>query len=119
MGGKAAKTGPLRMLIQVHEKLVGSRPGGDASLAVWLGYYQRSVALYEQIAEIDPFPGLEADIGRGGSDTTQKRSGPRSRNSRHARNDGARRASVSPHCISPRLSTVQMAIDAALALAVL
>ena len=29
-------------------------------MAVWLGYYQRSVALYEQVAEIDPFHGLEA-----------------------------------------------------------
>ena len=46
--------------MQVHEELVRVRPGGDASLAVWLGYYQRSVALYEQVAEIDPFHGLEA-----------------------------------------------------------
>jgi hypothetical protein len=29
-------------------------------LAVWLAYYQRSVALYEQIAEIDPGHGQEA-----------------------------------------------------------
>jgi hypothetical protein len=48
------------MLMQAHEELVRVRPGGDASLAVWLGYYQRSVALYEQVAEIDPFHGLEA-----------------------------------------------------------
>ncbi|MGH4009280.1 MAG: AMED_5909 family protein [Pseudonocardiaceae bacterium] len=58
--GKTAKPGPLRTLMQAHEELVRIRPGGDASLAVWLGYYQRSVALYEQIAEIDPFHGLEA-----------------------------------------------------------
>jgi hypothetical protein len=60
VGGEAAKPGPLRTLMQAHEELVRSRPGGDASLAVWLAYYQRSVALYEQIAEIDPFHGLEA-----------------------------------------------------------
>ena len=60
MGGEAAKPGPLRTLLQAHEELVRSRPGVDASLTVWLAYYQRSVALYEQIAEIDPFHGLEA-----------------------------------------------------------
>ena len=46
--------------MQAHEELVRIRPPGDASLTVWLGYYQRSVALYEQITEIDPFHGLEA-----------------------------------------------------------
>ncbi len=60
VGGEAAKPGPLRTLMQAHEELVRIRPGGDASLAVWLGYYQRSVALYEQVAEIDPFHDLEA-----------------------------------------------------------
>jgi hypothetical protein len=40
--------------------MVRSRPGEDAPWAVWLGYYQRSVALYEQIAEIDPFHSSEA-----------------------------------------------------------
>ncbi len=59
-GGEAAKPGPLRMLRQAHEELVRIRPAGDASLAVWLGYYQRSEALYEQIAEIDPFHDQEA-----------------------------------------------------------
>lgn len=59
-GDKAAKPGLLRTLMQAHEELVRSRPGGDVSWAVWLGYYQRSVALYEQVAEIDPFHGLEA-----------------------------------------------------------
>ena len=58
--GETAKPGPLRVLMQVHEELVRSRPGRDASLAVWLAYYQRSVALYEQIAEIDPFHDREA-----------------------------------------------------------
>jgi hypothetical protein len=55
-----AKHGPLRVLMQAHEELVRIRPGEHASLAVWLAYYQRSVTLYEQIGEIDPFHGLEA-----------------------------------------------------------
>jgi hypothetical protein len=46
--------------MRAHEELVRIRPSRDASLVVWLAYYQRSVALYEQIAEIDPFHGLEA-----------------------------------------------------------
>ena len=59
-GGETAKPGPLRVLMQAHEELVRIRPDGDASLAVWLAYYQRSVTLYEQIAKIDPFHGPEA-----------------------------------------------------------
>ena len=43
-----------RTLMQAHEALVRIRPDRDASLAVWLAYYQRSVSLYERIAEIDP-----------------------------------------------------------------
>ena len=39
---------PPRTLMQAHEELVRIRPDRDASLAVWLAYYQRSVALYEQ-----------------------------------------------------------------------
>ena len=58
--GETAKPGPLRVLMQAHEELVRIRPGEHASLAVWLAYYQRSVTLYEQIVEIDPFHGLEA-----------------------------------------------------------
>jgi hypothetical protein len=60
VGGEAAKPGPLRMLRQAHEELVRIRPAGDASLAVWLAYYQRSVTLYEQIAKIDTFHNQEA-----------------------------------------------------------
>jgi hypothetical protein len=60
VGGETAKPGPHRVLMQAHEKLVRIRPGRNASLAVWLAYYQRSVTLYEQIAEIYPFHGLEA-----------------------------------------------------------
>jgi hypothetical protein len=40
--------------MQAHEELVRSRPSREASLVAWLQYYRRSVALYEQIAEIDP-----------------------------------------------------------------
>jgi hypothetical protein len=43
-----------RTLMQAHEALVRIRPDRDASLSVWLAYYQRSVSLYERIAEIDP-----------------------------------------------------------------
>ncbi|MGH3873507.1 MAG: AMED_5909 family protein [Pseudonocardiaceae bacterium] len=49
-----------RTLRQVHEVLVRSRPRLKAPLGEWLAYYQRSVALYEQIATIDPFHDLEA-----------------------------------------------------------
>ena len=46
--------GPPRTLMQAHAELVRSRPSRDASSAAWLAYYQRSVSLYEHIAEIDP-----------------------------------------------------------------
>jgi hypothetical protein len=45
---------PPRTLMQAHRELVRLRPGRDASSAAWLAYYQRSVSLYEHIAEIDP-----------------------------------------------------------------
>jgi hypothetical protein len=51
---KTVMAGRPRTLMQAHEELVRIRPGRDASLAAWLVYYQRSVAVYEQIAEIDP-----------------------------------------------------------------
>ncbi|MGH3873513.1 MAG: AMED_5909 family protein [Pseudonocardiaceae bacterium] len=50
----------LRTLMQAHEESVRIRPGGDAPLGVWLGYYERSVALYELIAKIDQFHAGEA-----------------------------------------------------------
>jgi hypothetical protein len=46
--------------MQAHTELVRIRPGRDASSAAWLAYYQRSVTLYEHIAEIDPGHELEA-----------------------------------------------------------
>jgi hypothetical protein len=49
----AART-PPRTLMQAHGELVRIRPGRDASSAAWRAYYQRSVSLYEKIAEIDP-----------------------------------------------------------------
>jgi hypothetical protein len=57
---KASAPGPPRTLMQAHAELVRIRPGRDASSAAWLAYYQRSVALYEQIAEIDRGHELEA-----------------------------------------------------------
>ena len=50
---KIIATTQPRTLMQVHEKLVRIRPSRDASSTAWLAYYQRSVSLYEQIAEID------------------------------------------------------------------
>lgn len=44
---------PPRTLIQAHEALVRIRPKGNAPLAAWKSYYERSVALYREIAEID------------------------------------------------------------------
>jgi hypothetical protein len=40
--------------MQAHGELVRIRPSRDASSSAWLAYYQRSVALYERIAETDP-----------------------------------------------------------------
>lgn len=51
---KIIAPGPPTTLMQAHAELVRIRPARDASLSAWLAYYQRSVALYEQIAKIDP-----------------------------------------------------------------
>jgi regulator of PEP synthase PpsR (kinase-PPPase family) len=40
-------------LAEAHEELARIRPGRQAPLAEWLSYYQRSAALYAEIAEID------------------------------------------------------------------
>ncbi len=42
-----------RTLVEVHEVLARVRPGRQAPLGEWLAYYQRSAALYAEIAEID------------------------------------------------------------------
>ncbi|HXT45838.1 MAG TPA: AMED_5909 family protein [Pseudonocardiaceae bacterium] len=51
---EAVKPGSPRTLMQAHEVLVRIRPCRNASLPVWLSYYQHSVEVYEQIAKIDP-----------------------------------------------------------------
>jgi hypothetical protein len=53
-------TAQPRTLMQAHEFLVRIRPVRKASLSTWLAYYERSVALYEHIAKIDPGHELEA-----------------------------------------------------------
>jgi hypothetical protein len=52
--GKTMTPGRPRTLMQAHEELVRIRPSRDASLTVWLEYYQDSVLLYELIAKVDP-----------------------------------------------------------------
>lgn len=51
---KVAALRPPRTLMRTHGELVRLRPGRDATPAAWLAYYQRSAALYEQIAKLDP-----------------------------------------------------------------
>jgi hypothetical protein len=50
----AAKSAPVRTLMQAHEELVRIRPCRKAALPVWLSYYQHSADVYEQMAKIDP-----------------------------------------------------------------
>ena len=50
---EAAKPVIPRTLREAHEELVQIRPSRQALLAEWLAYYQRSAALYAEIAEID------------------------------------------------------------------
>ncbi|MGA9310199.1 MAG: AMED_5909 family protein [Pseudonocardiaceae bacterium] len=52
--GNTTKSVPPQTLMQAHEELVRIRPCRKASLRVWLSYYRQSVAVYEQIAKIDP-----------------------------------------------------------------
>lgn len=52
-GRRAQQPEPPRTLMQAHEALVRIRPKGQASLATWKSYFERSVALYREIAEID------------------------------------------------------------------
>ena len=44
---------PPRTLTAAHNLLARIRPKSTASLEQWLAYYQRSSALYAEIAEID------------------------------------------------------------------
>lgn len=57
---KMTTSGYPRTLIQAHEELVRIRPDRDASLQAWLFYYERSAALYDRIADMDPGHKLEA-----------------------------------------------------------
>ncbi|MGH3939509.1 MAG: AMED_5909 family protein [Pseudonocardiaceae bacterium] len=52
-GQHAQRPEPPRTLMQAHEALVRIRPKGQASLETWKSYFERSVALYREIAEID------------------------------------------------------------------
>jgi hypothetical protein len=42
-----------RTLVEAHKVLTRVRPSRQAPLAEWLAYYQRSAALYAEVAEID------------------------------------------------------------------
>ena len=42
-----------RTLAEAHELLAGIRPRQKAPLEEWLAYYQRSAAVYAEVAEID------------------------------------------------------------------
>ena len=50
---KAAEPNPPRTLVEAHEALARIRPPRKAPLEQWLSYYQRSAAMYAEIAEID------------------------------------------------------------------
>ena len=50
---KARRPERPRTLMQAHDALVVIRPKSNASLVAWKAYYERSVALYREIAEID------------------------------------------------------------------
>lgn len=50
---KAATPEHPRTLIEAHNALVRIRPKSNASLAQWRAFYQRSVVMYLEIAEID------------------------------------------------------------------
>lgn len=44
---------PPRTLMQAHDALVAIRPKSNASLKAWKAFYERSVRVYQEIAEID------------------------------------------------------------------
>lgn len=52
--GPQKKTAPRpQTLMQAHEALVHARPKWNAPLTAWKAFYDRSVAVYREIAEID------------------------------------------------------------------
>ncbi|MGH3824733.1 MAG: AMED_5909 family protein [Pseudonocardiaceae bacterium] len=48
-----AEPDPPRTLAEAHQVLAGVRPPRKAPLSEWLTYYQRSAAVYAEVAEID------------------------------------------------------------------
>jgi len=44
---------PPKTLAEAHELLAGIRPRRKPPLEEWLAYYQRSTAVYAEVAEID------------------------------------------------------------------
>jgi hypothetical protein len=60
MGKNVVSIRQPKTLMQAHEQLVRMRPARDASLSAWLAYYRHSVAVYEQIAKVDPCHDVEA-----------------------------------------------------------
>ena len=49
----AGQEEPPRTLADAHESLACIRPARQDPLGEWLAYYQRSSALYAEVAEID------------------------------------------------------------------
>jgi hypothetical protein len=52
MSTRSEAGGPVT-LMQAHELLTRLRPGPSASPKTWLSYYQRSAAVYAEVAETD------------------------------------------------------------------
>ena len=52
-GDETTKPVMPQTLVEAHEALARIRPDRQAPLAQWLAYYQRSAALYAEVAEID------------------------------------------------------------------
>ena len=50
---KTTKPVMPRTLVDAHEALARIQPGRQAPLVEWLAYYQRSAAVYTEVAEID------------------------------------------------------------------
>jgi hypothetical protein len=50
---KTRKAVAPQTLVEAHQALARIRPGRQAPLAEWLAYYQRSAAMYAEVAEID------------------------------------------------------------------
>jgi hypothetical protein len=51
--GKEVQVEPPRTLWEAHQVLQKARPRSGASKGAWLAFYERSAALYAEIAEVD------------------------------------------------------------------